>query len=89
MAFTRALAREVGNDGICVNSIVPGYTLTDVLKEQSLHDEGFINAVVGSRCFKRHEFPEDLTGTIIFLASDESDFITRQTIVVDGGSVLH
>lgn len=89
VALTRALAREVGDDGICVNAIAPGYTLSDAMKEQSIHDEEFINAVVGSRCFKRHELPEDLTGTIVFLASDESDFITGQTIVVDGGSVLH
>jgi NAD(P)-dependent dehydrogenase (short-subunit alcohol dehydrogenase family) len=89
VALTRALAREVGDDGICVNAIAPGYTLSDSMKEQSIHDEEFINAVVGSRCFKRHELPEDLTGTIVFLASDESDFITGQTIVVDGGSVLH
>ena len=89
VAFTRALAREVGDDGICVNAVAPGYTLSDAMKEKSIHDEGFINAVVGSRCFKRHELPEDLTGTIVFLASDESDFITGQTIVVDGGSVLH
>lgn len=89
VALTRALAREVGDDGICVNAIAPGYTLSDAMKEQSIHDEEFINAVVGSRCFKRHELPEDLTGTIVFLSSDESDFITGQTIVVDGGSVLH
>jgi NAD(P)-dependent dehydrogenase (short-subunit alcohol dehydrogenase family) len=89
IAMTRALAREMGDDNICINAIAPGYTVTEAMKDQSIHDEAFISAVVGSRCFKRHEFPEDLTGTIIFLASDESDFITGQTIVVDGGSVLH
>lgn len=89
IAMTRALAREMGDDNICVNAIAPGYTVTEVMKEESIHDEAFINRVVRSRCFKRHELPEDLMGTIIFLASDESDFITGQTIVVDGGSVLH
>jgi NAD(P)-dependent dehydrogenase (short-subunit alcohol dehydrogenase family) len=89
VAFTRALAKEVGNDGICVNAIAPGYTLSDAIREKSIHDQGFIDAVVGGRCFKRDELPEDLTGTIVFLASSESDFITGQTIVVDGGSVLH
>jgi len=89
IAMTRALAREVGDDGICVNAIAPGYTVTEVMKEEAIHDEAFINAVVGSRCFKRHEVPEDLTGTIVFLASDDSDFITGQTIVVDGGGTLH
>ena len=89
IALTRALAREVGDDDICVNAIAPGYTLSDAMKEDSIHDERFINAVVKSRCFKRHEVPEDITGTVLFLASDESDFITGQTIVVDGGSVFH
>ncbi|UCB48002.1 MAG: 3-oxoacyl-ACP reductase FabG [Deltaproteobacteria bacterium] len=89
IALTRALAREVGNDGICVNAIAPGYTLTEVMVDESIHDEAFVNAVVGSRCFKRHERPEDLTGTLVFLASDESDFITGQTIVVDGGATMH
>ena len=89
VAFTRALAREVGNDGICVNAIAPGYTLSDSIKEKTIHDEEFIRAVINSRCFKRDELPEDLLGTIVFLASNESDFITGQTIVVDGGSVLH
>jgi len=51
--------------------------------------EEVIRATVDSRCFKRSEQPEDLIGAIVFLSSDESDFITGQTLVVDGGSVLH
>lgn len=89
VAFTRALAREVGDNGICVNAVAPGYTLSDAIREKTIHDDQFVRAVIGSRCFKRDELPEDLTGTIVFLASDESDFSTGQTIVVDGGSVLH
>ena len=89
IGLTRALAREVGDDRICVNAIAPGYTVTEVMAEASIHDEAFINAVVGSRSFKRHEHPEDILGTVVFLASDESDFITGQTIVVDGGSIMH
>ncbi|MCJ7595633.1 MAG: 3-oxoacyl-ACP reductase FabG [Desulfobacterales bacterium] len=89
IGLTRALAREVGNDGICVNAIAPGYTVTEVMKEESIHDASFIDAVVMSRCFKRQEMPEDLTGAVIFLASDDSDFMTGQTIVVDGGATMH
>jgi NAD(P)-dependent dehydrogenase (short-subunit alcohol dehydrogenase family) len=89
IGFTRALAREVGDDGICVNAVAPGYTLSEALKEKPQDTEEFIRAATAVRCFKRGEQPEDLTGTIIFLASDESNFITGQTIVVDGGSVFH
>ena len=89
VGFTRALAREVGDDGICVNAIAPGYTLSEAIAEKTIHDEAFINAAIQGRCFRRDELPEDLTGAIVFLASDDSDFITGQTIVVDGGSVMH
>lgn len=86
IGLTRALAREVGNDGICVNCIAPGLTLSDIMKEKPMDE---FTKTVNSRCFKRNELPEDLTGTIVFLASDESDFITGQTLVVDGGAVFH
>jgi NAD(P)-dependent dehydrogenase (short-subunit alcohol dehydrogenase family) len=89
VAFTRALAREVGDDGICVNAIAPGYTLSEAIANKPIISEESVRTIVSSRCFKRDELPEDLTGTIVFLASDDSDFITGQTIVVDGGSVLH
>jgi NAD(P)-dependent dehydrogenase (short-subunit alcohol dehydrogenase family) len=88
IGFTRALAREVGDDGIRVNAIAPGYTETEILKEKPQDPEGVIKAGVAARCLKRPENPEDLTGTIVFLASDDSDFITGQTIIVDGGSAL-
>ena len=58
------------------------------MQKEPIHDESFINAILAGRCFKRHERPEDITGTVIFLASDQSDFITGQTILVDGGSVM-
>jgi 3-oxoacyl-[acyl-carrier protein] reductase len=89
IGFTRALAREVGDDGICVNAISPGYTLTDALRKRSQYTKEFEKTMVDKRCFKREASPEDLTGTVVFLASDDSDFITGQTIVVDGGSNLH
>lgn len=89
VGFTRALAREVGGDGICVNAISPGYTVTEVLKGKAIHDDFSTAAVTNSRCFKRDETPDDLTGTVLFLSSDDSDFITGQTIAVDGGSVMH
>lgn len=89
VAFTRALARELGDDGINVNAISPGLTLSDGVKGNPMYPEDTLKAVAGTRCFKRIEVPEDLTGTALFLASDDSDFITGQTINVDGGGVMH
>lgn len=88
IGFTRALAREVGEDGIRVNTVAPGYTVTEILREKPQDPEEVITAILANRCLKRTETPEDLTGTIVFLASDDSDFITGQTIIVDGGSAL-
>ena len=88
IGFTRALAREVGDDGIRVNTIAPGYTVTETLREKPQDPEEVIKAISASRCIKRAETPEDLTGTIVFLASDGSDFITWQTLIIDGGSVF-
>jgi NAD(P)-dependent dehydrogenase (short-subunit alcohol dehydrogenase family) len=88
IALTRALAREVGDDGICVNAISPGLTLSEVVQGNPMYPEGYLKVAASSRCLKRDELPEDLTGTILFLASDDSDFITGQTILVDGGSVF-
>ncbi len=88
VALTRALAREVGEVGICVNTIAPGYTETDYLRENPQDSVEVTKAVVASRCIRRPETPEDLAGTIVFLSSEDSDFITGQTIIVDGGSAL-
>ena len=89
IAMTRSMAREIGDENICVNAIAPGYVVTEAAKPELINDPKFVQTVVGGRCFKRHEVPEDLTGTLVFLASDDSDFITGQTMVVDGGATMH
>jgi NAD(P)-dependent dehydrogenase (short-subunit alcohol dehydrogenase family) len=89
LAMTRALARELGEDGISVNCIAPGLTMSENVHQQMAGEEGATQRTVQTRCFKRDEMPEDVTGTVVFLASGESDFMTGQTIVVDGGSVMH
>jgi NAD(P)-dependent dehydrogenase (short-subunit alcohol dehydrogenase family) len=88
MAFTRALSRELGDHGIRVNTLAPGFTLSDsVMAENPEHVETARARAVQSRGIKRDEEPQDLLGALIFLASAESDFVTGQTIVVDGGNV--
>ena len=89
IGLTRALAGEVGDDNISVNAVAPGLTLSEVVRGNPMFPEEHLNLSAGSRCFKRYEVPDDLTGTIPFLASDDSDFITGQTIMVDGGAAFH
>ena len=88
VAMTRVMARELGADGIGVNCIAPGLIMTDGAKLVT-QDPGQIAFAVNSRSFKREQLPDDLVGTLLFLASSDSDFITGQTIVVDGGSAMH
>jgi NAD(P)-dependent dehydrogenase (short-subunit alcohol dehydrogenase family) len=87
VSMTRALSRELGADGICVNTLSPGFILSDSVVESGTHDEATTKAVVQARAFKRDAYPKDLLGALVFLASADSDFITGQTIAVDGGSV--
>lgn len=89
VAMTRCMAREMGNDGIRVNCIAPGLTMSESVRNNPSWTENIIAGNMASRALKREANPEDMLGTLIFLCSPESDFITGQTIVVDGGSVMH
>jgi len=87
LGFTKTLANEVGKDNICVNCVAPGSTLSE-----ENPDEGIVKmrqAATATRALKRVQTPEDLTGAVVFFASADSDFITGQTLVVDGGSCMH
>ena len=87
VAFTRSLAKELGDYKINVNAVAPGITMTEAGKEKGTKE--MHEMFVSRRALKRPQEPEDLMGVITFLSSDESDFITGQTIVVDGGVALH
>jgi NAD(P)-dependent dehydrogenase (short-subunit alcohol dehydrogenase family) len=88
LSITRCLSREVGPFGIRVNTIAPGLTLSDtVVAAQPEFLEAVRLPTNKTRAIQRDELPEDLVGTVVFLASPGSDFITGQTIVVDGGSL--
>jgi 3-oxoacyl-[acyl-carrier protein] reductase len=88
IGFTRALAREVGPDNIAVNVVAPGLTLseTQLATSQSSY---LASGYDQQRAFARAQYPEDLVGTVMFLLSDASDFMTGQTLVVDGGKFMH
>jgi NAD(P)-dependent dehydrogenase (short-subunit alcohol dehydrogenase family) len=87
LGFTRTLAREVGAHGICVNCIAPGSTLSEAAPDADTLK--MRNAATADRALRRVEKPEDLVGAILFFASADSDFVTGQTLVVDGGSSMH
>ncbi len=85
IGMTRGMAREVGKFGICVNAIAPGL----VEHEGQTVPKEFTEFQLKARSLKRLQTPEDLIGTLIYLSSSDSDFVTGQTLVVDGGSILY
>ena len=89
VAMTRALARELGKDGIRVNCVAPGFTMTESVQEQ----EGVVRALrdvtIAARTIQRDQVPEDVVGAAVFLCSPAADFITGQTMVIDGGQYFH
>ncbi|WP_080059215.1 SDR family NAD(P)-dependent oxidoreductase [Spirosoma aerolatum] len=91
LAFTRALARELSGSGIHVNCVTPGLTVTEGV--QQMADPETVSSiqqlVLDGQIIKRRQKPDDVAGVIVFLASDESDFVTGQTINVDGGFTHH
>jgi 3-oxoacyl-[acyl-carrier protein] reductase len=88
IGLTRALARELGPEGIAVNAITPGLTLSGPQQAGAITPAQLADRR-SRRCFQRDQFPEDLVGTVLFLASADSDFVTGQTINVDGGHNMY
>ena len=87
LGFTRTLAMEVGRDNICVNCVAPGSTLSEENPDEALLK--YRRAAAVGRALQRMQTPADLVGAVAFFASSDSDFITGQTLVVDGGACMH
>ncbi|MGO4835431.1 SDR family NAD(P)-dependent oxidoreductase, partial [Rhizobiaceae sp. 2RAB30] len=83
IGMTNAMARELGADGITVNAVQPGGTFTEVPRE-TVTAEGKAR-LIASQCIPREEVPMDLVGLVMFLSTQAAEFITGQTIAVDGG----
>lgn len=85
VGFVRSLATEVGADGITVNAIAPGLVRSHGTST-GVHDQlGLFSRIQDGQAIKRVGLPEDLTGMLSFLISDEASWMTGQTLLVDGG----
>jgi NAD(P)-dependent dehydrogenase (short-subunit alcohol dehydrogenase family) len=89
VAFTRALAKELGRDSIHVNCVAPGFTMSDGVKSHPEVIEKLRDVSVASRALQRDQMPEDVVGAVVFLCTPAADFITGQTMVIDGGQYFH
>jgi NAD(P)-dependent dehydrogenase (short-subunit alcohol dehydrogenase family) len=89
VALTRALAKELGRDGIHVNCVAPGFTMSDGVQAHPEVIDALRDVSVAARTIQRDQLPEDVVGAVVFLCSSEADFVTGQTMVIDGGQYFH
>ena len=86
VGLTRALARELGVDGICVNTLTPDYIAFD--RDYDNRQPEMASTLAAQRIFAREQTPEDMVGALLFLLGPGSDFVTGQNISVNGGRVF-
>jgi NAD(P)-dependent dehydrogenase (short-subunit alcohol dehydrogenase family) len=89
VALTRALAKELGKDRIHVNCVAPGFTMTEGVQAHPEVVEKLRDVSVAARTIQRDQVPEDVVGAVVFLCTPAADFITGQTMVIDGGQHFH
>ncbi len=89
VALTRALAKELGKDGIHVNCVAPGFTMSEGVQAHPEVVEKLRDVSVAARTIQRDQVPEDVVGAVVFLCTPAADFITGQTMVIDGGQSFH
>jgi NAD(P)-dependent dehydrogenase (short-subunit alcohol dehydrogenase family) len=89
VAFTRALAKELGGDEVLVNCVAPGFTMSEGVREHPEVIEALRQVSISARTLQRDQQPEDVVGAVLFLCGPGAAFITGQTIVIDGGQYFH
>ena len=89
VAFTRALAKELGKDNVLVNCVAPGFTLSAGVEAHPEVIQKLRDVSVAARTIQRDQVPQDVVGAVVFLCGPGSDFITGQTMVIDGGQTFH
>ena len=89
VAMTRALAKELGKDGIHVNCIAPGFTMSEGVQEHEEVVQALRDVTIAARTIQRDQVPDDVAGAVVFLCTPAADFITGQTMVIDGGQYFH
>ena len=89
VAFTRALAKELGKDGIHVNCVAPGFTMSAGVQAHPEVIDALRDVSIAARTIQRDQVPEDVVGAVVFLCTAAADFITGQTMVIDGGQYFH
>ena len=89
IAITRVLAKELGGDNVLVNTIAPGFTLSDGVLANRTQVEQLQEISAKARVLVRDQYPEDIVGAVLFFASEQSSFITGQSLVIDGGAYFN
>ena len=89
VAFTRALAKELGKDRVLVNCVAPGFTMSAGVEAHPEVIEKLRDVSVSARTLQRDQVRDDVVGAVVFLCGPGSDFITGQSIVIDGGQTFH
>jgi len=89
VAFTRALAKELGKDNVLVNCVAPGFTMSAGVEAHPEVIEKLRDVSVTARTIQRDQQPDDVAGAVAFLCGSGANFVTGQTIVIDGGQTFH
>jgi NAD(P)-dependent dehydrogenase (short-subunit alcohol dehydrogenase family) len=89
VALTRALAKELGKDNVLVNCVAPGFTMSAGVEAHPEVIEKLRDVSVAARTLQRDQVPADVVGAVVFLCGPGAEFITGQTMVIDGGQYFH